>query len=321
MRKLIVLGLLAALAVLAALTALPAGAKVAGPNGRIAFAREDPEGTDGETYSYTANPDGSDVQPLLPEFHSAFPRWSPDGSEVAVVSELGESCQVSCTGHTVVIDPDSGDYRVLAPQGLPTVGTYCSVWSPDATHFACEGGNDFDSSVNGVYTIRSSDGGGLTRLTDGGGGYDIPIDYSPDGTELVFGRFDVPNRPAKANSALFVVALDSGEARRITPWGFADNAGSWSPDGTKIVFEHFGFPFVVRPDGTGLRKISLATNQRSGAGDFSWSPDGSRISFLLFTRAGHGIATAKADGSDVSFVTSSPTFDHMADWGAHPLTP
>jgi hypothetical protein len=41
MRKLIVLGLIAGLA-MPALTAMPAGAKVPGPNGRIAFARFSP---------------------------------------------------------------------------------------------------------------------------------------------------------------------------------------------------------------------------------------------------------------------------------------
>jgi Tol biopolymer transport system component len=321
MRKLIVIGLLGGLAAFGAMTAMPADGKVPGPNGRIAFAQDDPASTEGETFTYTANPDGSDVRPLFPGFHSAFPRWSPDGSEVAVISGLGEPCPPTCTGNTVIINPDTGDYRVLASQGFPAISTFCSVWSPDATHFACEGGNDSDSSVNGVYAIRSSDGGGLTRLTNAGGGRDIPIDYSPDGMELVFGRFDVPNRPPNANSALFVLTIDGGAVRQITPWGFADNAGSWSPDGTKIAFEHRGSLFVVHPDGTGLAKISLATNGRSGAGDFAWSPGGDKIAFLLFTRTGQGIATANADGSDVEQVTSSPTFDHMADWGPHALTP
>ena len=31
-----------------------------------------------------------------------------------------------------------------------------------------------------------------------------------------------------------------------------------------------------------------------------------------------GIATANLDGSDLRFLTVSPTFDHEADWGARP---
>ena len=322
MRKLIVLALLGAFA-LAALAAMPASGKTPGQNGRIAFARNDPADTEGETFTYTANPDGSDVRALFPAFHSSDPHWSPDGSEVAVLSGLGQECPPTCTGNTVIIDPDTGDYRVLASQGFPAVETFCSLWSPDATHFVCEGGNDEDSSVHGLYTIRSSDGGGLTRLTDAQGGDDIPIDFSPDGKEIVFGRFDVPGRPPRANSALFVVASDGGAERRITPWGFADNAGSWSPDGTKIAFEHLGSLFTVHPDGTGLAKLPLDLDGRSFAGDVDWSPDGEAIVFLSITQTGahsfdEGLATANADGGDVRQMTSSPTFDHLADWGRIP---
>jgi TolB protein len=304
-------------------TSPSAGAKVAGTNGRIAFSRYDPETDD--NIAYTANPDGSDEQRLLPGFTSSTPRWSPDGSEVAVVSGLGVPCPPTCTGNTVIVDPDTGNYRVLPPQGYPDVSTFCSIWSPNATHFACEGGNDDDHARNGVYAIRSSDGGGLTRLTDAHGGRDIPIDYSPDGTQIAFGRFDMPDRPARANSAIFVVGADGTGVKRITPWGFSDNEGSWSPDGTEIAFEHLGSLFVVHPDGTALRKIPLAVGARSFAGDFSWSPDGTKVVFLLYTQTGahtfsEGLATATADGTDVEQITTSPTKDHEADWGSHPVS-
>ena len=43
-----------------------------------------------------------------------------------------------------------------------------------------------DPSRNGIYTIRVSDGGGLTRITADPGGDDIPGDFSPEGDQLVF---------------------------------------------------------------------------------------------------------------------------------------
>jgi Tol biopolymer transport system component len=299
----------------------PAGADVSGSNGRIVFGRTD-FAVD-ESFTYTTNPDGSHVQPLFPDFQSESPHWSPDGNEVAVISLLGATCPPSCVGSTVIINPDNGSYRVLAPQGLPAVATACSLWSPDATYFACEGSNDSEPTVNGIYTIRSSDGGGLTRITDAEGATDIPIDYSPDGKQIVFGRVG-PDHACTPTSALFVVNVDGSELRRITPWGFCDDDGNWSPDGTEIGFEHRGSLFVVHPDGTGLAKVPLAIGGGSGAGDFGWSPDGNRIVFLLFARTGprsfqEGIATANADGSDVRQVTSSPSFDHGPDWGTHPL--
>jgi Tol biopolymer transport system component len=323
MHKLTVLKLVAGVAMLAALTAMPAAAKVGGAtNGRIAFGRED--FSLGDTVTYTMNPDGSNVQPLLPAgLTSGSPHWSPDGSQVAVTSGLGVPCPPTCTGNTVIINPDTGDYRVLAPQGFPTVGTWCSIWSPDATHFVCEGGNDSDSSVNGIYTIRSSDGGGLTRITNAEGARDIPIDYSPDGSQIVFGRVDPQDHHCTTRSALYVVNVDGSGLHRITPWGFCDDDGSWSPDGTEIVFEKPGGSiFVVHPDGTGLTKIPLATDSRSFAGDISWSPDGRKMAFIFGTRTTpEGIATANADGTDVQQITTSPTFDHQADWGSHPIVP
>lgn len=300
-----------------------ASGKVFGPNGEIVFARYDPAVD--ESFTYTANPDGSHVQPLFPDFQSDSPHWSPGGSEVAVMSLLGAPCPPTCVGNTVIINPDDGSYRVLAPQGLPAVATSCSVWSPDATHLACEGSNDSDPTVNGIYTIRSSDGGGLTRITNAEGADDIPIDYSPDGEQIVFGRVG-PDHRCISTSALFVVNVDGTELRRITPWGFCDDDGSWSPDGTEIAFEHRGSLFVVHPDGTGLATIPLAIHGGSGAGDFVWSPDGNKLVFLLFARTGprtfqEGIATTNADGSEVREVTSSPAgaFDHQPDWGPHPF--
>ena len=326
MKKFVLAGLLA-VAVMAVL-ALPAGAKVGGPNGRIVFSRATPDFQDSNTY--TMNPDGSDVQPLFP-YGSGTPRWSPDGTEVAVTTSLGAPCDPDCTIYTAIINPDTGNYRLINANEPPFVFPNCWIWSPDATHFACDGEND-SGSANGLYTVRSSDGGGLTRLTDAGGMADIPIDYSPDGTQIVFGRVDAGDHHCTTRSALYVVNVDGSGLHRITPWGFCDDDGSWSPDGSEIAFvKPDGSIFVVHPDGTGLAKIPLATHSRSFAGDVSWSPDGNKIGFILATPTGppsggpgasfqEGIATANADGSDVQQVTTTPTFDHETDWGPHPIT-
>jgi Tol biopolymer transport system component len=319
--------LLFVFAVAAAVT-LPAAAKVPGQNGRIVFSRATPDGQDSNTY--TMNPDGSNVQPLFP-FGSGAPHWSPDGTEVAVQTSLGAPCDPDCTISTAIINPDTGKYRLINPEGPPAVFTNCSIWSPDASHFACIGENDNDPSVNGVYTVRSSDGGGLTRITSNTGGLaDIPIDYSPDGTQIVFGRVDPGDHHCTKRSAIYVVNTDGSGLHRITPWGFCDDDGSWSPDGKEIAFAAGPGLFVAHPDGTGLAQIPLATHSPAGAFDVSWSPDGKKITFGLFTPVGippsgpnssfqQGIGTANADGTDVHLLTTTPTFDHEGDWGSHPL--
>jgi Tol biopolymer transport system component len=326
----LVLALVAVMGV-AALAAWPAVAKVHGVNGRIVFTRATPDFSDGNTF--IANADGSNVQPLFPQFTSGGPRWSPDGTEVAVNSGLGGDCSSFCSGNTAIINPDTKTYRVITPAGPPAVGNFCTIWSPDATRFACDGENDNDPSVNGVYTVRTSDGGGLQRITDAHGGVDISIDYSPDGTQLVFGHF-APFHTCDKTSALWVINLDGTGLHRITPGGFCDDDGSWSPDGTEIAFERStvlrgmdnfrqgGSLFVVHPDGTGLAKIPLPSGTRAFAGDVSWSPDGTKIAFIYGTlKSPEGIATANADGTDIQQITVSPTFDHETDWGALPASP
>src|SRR5438309_1223762 len=112
-----------------------AQAKVSGPNGRIAFARNDPASTEGDTFAFTANPDGSNPQQLFPGHHAGSPRWSPDGTKVAVVSDAGLPC---CTVSAVVINPDTGSYRVLPMQDPDTLFTACTVWSADGARLACQ---------------------------------------------------------------------------------------------------------------------------------------------------------------------------------------
>lgn len=318
MKRPIVLVTIAAAMLLVPVVSGPVQAKVPGPNGQIAFTRAVAGSEDNETF--VANPDGTHMHQLLPGLHSESPHWSPDGTEIAVFSDGGLPC---CTIAAVIVNPDTGAAERMLPMPDPALFTACFVWSADASRLACDGASESDPSRNGVYMIRSSDGGGLTRITDAEGGHDVPIDYSPDGSQIVFGRRG-PDGECTTKSALYVVNVDGSGLRQITPPGFCDEDGSWSPDGSKIAFEHRGSIFTVHPDGTGLAKIALKTSSLSFAGDISWSPDGTKMAFILVLHTGpntfeKGIGTANADGTDVRQITSSPTFDHQADWGPHAL--
>jgi TolB protein len=305
------------LACLTAATAAPGMATTPGPNGQIVFERFDPAIQDDATY--IVNADGSHERRLFPG-QSSLPRWSPDGSLVAFDSGAGVGCP-PCSS-TIIMNPDTGSYRVIAPPD-PALATDCAIWSPDARRLACDTGSP-DGTADGVYTMRTSDGGGLTRVTNAGGMEDIPIDYSPDGRQIVFGRADREDHHCTTRSALYVVNVDGSGLRRITPWGFCDDDGGWSPDGTTIVFGNDGSLFTVHPDGTGLAKIALKTGNQNtafNAFDVGWSPDGTRIVFSHSTKSGlEGIYTAKPDGTDVQAVTTSPTRDSKVDWGSHPAT-
>jgi dipeptidyl aminopeptidase/acylaminoacyl peptidase len=288
----------------------------------IAFTRTD--FSTGHDTTYIVNPDGSHLQALLPGVDTGAPHWSPNGSKLALQGE--DTPCPPCSPSTIILNPDTGQTRVLSPPDVNfSIG--CGLWSPDASHFACSGESDDNPSVNGVYTIRTKDGGWLTRITDAGGGglMDIPIDYSPDGTRLVFGRVSSADHSCTTRSALYVVNIDGSGLHRITPWGFCDDDGSWSPDGSEIAFAAggpFTRIFVVHPDGSGLTQIPVPVTGISGLADVGWSPDGSRLVFSLGSSQGlNGIFTANADGGGLQQLTSSTVFDHEADWGPHAISP
>jgi Tol biopolymer transport system component len=322
---------LAALVALAAVVT-PAGAKAPEENGQIVFARFDPLLED--TLLYTVNPDGSHERQVLP-LPVQCPHWSPDGTRIV-------TCGLPPSGATTIINPDDGSYRTLPMPDPDHLFTACPLMSPDGSRLACGGfgedrfENPTDPSLNGIYTIRSSDGADLTRMTSNPGGEDMPGDYSPNGKRLVFARFDHPTDP----DGVYVVKVDGTGLRQITPAGtlLSDGGGGndWSPQGNDIVFSQRVTPdarsslWVVHADGSGLREIHVQGQPACGGpisdptarGCFNprWSPDGTKIVFGIFTTAtGRSIYIVNVDGTGLTQVTHGDD-DHSPDWGTHPLT-
>jgi Tol biopolymer transport system component len=310
----------------------PAHGKTPGPNGRIAFERFDP--TLGYSVTVTANPDGSHQQQLYFGGPSAFPNWSPDGSQVSIGTPCADGTE---TCAAAIVDVDSGAFRQFKWPD-PTLETDCGHWSPDGQRLACEGFGLTDPSRNGIYTIRSADGGGLTRITSNPGGEDNPGDYSPDGTRMVFLRSN-----ESGPVGLFVVKLNGSGLRQITPPGLIPDVTeandpqslSWSPSGNNILFvsridpSHRLAIWVVRADGSGLHQLPIvpacggALSDPRSVSCFQpgWSPDGAKIIFTRISAYGtqQNICTVNADGSGLTRVTNSSEGSRDADWGTHPL--
>jgi Tol biopolymer transport system component len=288
--------------------------KVPGPNGRIAFAREIPDLDD--TATFTIDPDGTDGARLLPGL-SGGPHWSPDGSEIAV-----NSCQnpPDCTTAATIVDPDTGEVVRWFEFPDPDRFTACVVWSPDGSRLACEGFGNTDPDLNGIYSIDATDGTDLTQITSNPGGDDIPGDYSPDGSRIVFLRVD-PDRPERRSQALFIADVDgSGKPQRITPWGLSEETGSWSPDGDTILFAGAGVLYTVSVDEGTIKRIRLA--RRGAAFDPVWSPNGKKIAFGFFRRgtSQSDLWIARVNGRCMNPVTQTRRSEHFPDWGPHPTT-
>ena len=114
MRRLVALVAVVGLSCLGLVSAgTAAGAKVVGANGQITFARFDPNV--GDTVAFIANADGTGLRALFPGVQTGLPRWSPDGSRLAIQAGLDNPCP-PCAASTIILNPDTGSYRILSPR-------------------------------------------------------------------------------------------------------------------------------------------------------------------------------------------------------------
>jgi Tol biopolymer transport system component len=310
MKKGLVLVLLAA--GIGAVIALPAAAKPGGTNGKIVVNVDN--AVTGQEQVYTVDPDGSDLQLLTNDSEAG--QWSPDGTKIA----LGGG----------IINFDTASFTDLMLGTLyPNRFLGCGVWSQDGERLACEGLSDSDPTLNGIYTVRSSDGGDLQRVTSAPFGDDCPPDYAPNGNRLLV-----------SNGPLSVVQSNGNGLHQIVPSGMVVDfcSGSWSPQGNEIAFSAHvpdtdrSTIWVVHSDGSGVRKIPVpgCGGPRSdptsiGCQKPVWSPDGRKLMFerhFLIPNDHFDLYTVNANGSGLFQVTNTPDLDEGGgDWGTHPVTP
>lgn len=310
-RKLIILGLLAALAGLATLTAMPAGAVVSGQNGRILFAsRACSPSTRICTFSIVAADPNDTNETLLagPYPSDAFDdqfiaNWSPDGKTVVFMAYQGIwAVNADGTGlHELFAAPaDTGvdDGPSFTPDGKHIVFTRC-----------CPQGYGYS-----LWMINA-DGSGLKDVTkEPGDAADTTPQVSPDGKRIVFNRCfsDQPCEVATVN-------INGTNLRDLTDNTlFPSEHPNWSPDSKKIVFatQATGSDIaMINADGTGLTQLTFNTPFKSFSFDPVFSPDGTKILFSQYrSTGGVDLYTMNPDGTGVSQVTRTPTAELWPQW-------
>ena len=116
---------------------------------------------------------------------------------------------------------------------------------------------------------------------------------------------------AVGNSDLQIRLINGdGTADRLLTRGFAPR---WSPDGKRIAFQRFvrgsvTALYVVNRDGTGLKRLVANIGGQGGRWpqlDVAWSPDGSRLAFIIYRvpPGGSGIGVVGADGRGLKRLT------------------
>ncbi len=250
------------------------------------------------------------------------PLWSPDGKLLAYFG--GEEDQSglwvahSDGSSAVFLTKVSGSNSPLPGQGANL------VWSPDSKRLAfvssTPGPETADATGDPVvitrYLYKPTAGEGMTRFNDNrrlhlfvvevasrqvrqltdGSTDEHSIDWSPDGSELLFVSNREPNSDEFFNYDVFALNLSSGAIRRITATESSEYAPRWSPDGKQIVYSatrrgltdrettmEDTHVWLTNADGSGRREIGAPFDNRQGHPQ--WSPDGK---YVFFTLQEHG---------------------------------
>jgi Tol biopolymer transport system component len=297
--------LVIALAVLGG--ALPASAGDRPTNGRVSFARFDPELGD---YSiWTANPDGSHQRRLtrLPSF---FSDWSPDGGRI--VFEFADDTGV----HIATIDPSGRNLRQLTFAS----GVQASPkWSPDGRWIVFEASplSPDDPAFSTSIWIMRADGSQMRRLTRNG--FNVEAVFAPDGRRIAFARLtDFPE------AAIWVMNRDGSHQREVVPPTLGVEHPDWSPDGRWITFniapeEPGAAVMAVQPNGRGLRVIRRS-DRRFQLFKPVWSPDGRRFLVGCFDVQAQidKLCVMDRDGRNLRVVVATPDPVNFPAWGPHP---
>jgi dipeptidyl aminopeptidase/acylaminoacyl peptidase len=106
-------------------------------------------------------------------------------------------------------------------------------------------------------------------------------DLSPDGTQAVYVQFVTDPEEEKDFTSLWLVDVDTKDARQLTAGTGRDSAPAFSPDGKKVAFvsDRSGTAqiHVISIDGGEARQVTRL--DRGVAGGPAWSPDGESLAF------------------------------------------
>jgi len=235
-------------------------------------------GSDAERTIYLWDPETGDAEALF--------------STVAQAAALGDA-ERSPDGEWVVYEGRVGDgppqIFVLGTDGIERPltdlagGAYDPTWSPDGESIAFSG-SEVEGSDLDIYTTELN--GGAARRVAGTWKDDGHPDWSPDGRQIVFDSRT--GDPRSGPGAILVTSVRSGELDRLTPrrTRYAATVPAWSPDGRWIAYRVYvegytlnGWPWsarlwLMRPDGSGKRRIGGQNDDMRVIHAPSWSPDG-----------------------------------------------
>ncbi len=246
------------------------------------------------------------------------PRWSNGGGRILYLDNGNEETRLF--PYLRVMRADGTLKRTLI--GGARYDVMDMAWGPAGARVAVTMTSGRGSSAVTDVFIYSMATGRLTRLH-----VDIPhrsprsIDWSRDGTSLVFSALEFDDNTPESGSQLYTVRPDGSGLQQVTRAsdGVFHEQPRWSPDGSRLVYhrtDEAGGPCVesirlVAADGTGNSRVPLPCDMLAA----TWSPNGRRL--LVETTDGNQLVAISSalDGTRRRTVVRNAVF---ASWQPAP---
>ena len=245
---------------------------------------------------FTMDPDGSDIAQLT-DFGdcAAQPNWSPNGQRLAYTRDNAVARLGSAEAGIWTMSADGSDHRRVTTVDDNALFDASPRFSPDGQliaftrvrrpHDLLPGNTGFLTGATGAVFVVRPDGNDLRRLTSWGHPTGLDVDWSPDGTEIVYETDGISNGATRNIKA---VRVSDGRERLVTQ-----------------------NPPVAQLGGDQIPQLEVSS-------DPTWAPDGSHILFVHYQIVADefhaDLWTVRPDGSDRAVLARTPQIEDQPDW-------
>ncbi len=222
------------------------------------------------------------------------PRWSPDGREIAFVSNRAGNPDLW-------VMPASGGVPRAVTRGPGN--DHDPVWSPDGRWLTFL---SIQENVSDVWIVPVA-GGEPIRVTDDEAGQEH-VRWMPDGAGVVFSRSD-------RRSRLWWASASGDDARPLTDGDERVGHPDVAPDGRQVAYVSGDginddlFLLDLETDGT-----ERLTSLSAGAAAPRWSPDGRRLVFESSQGGNSDLWVVELASGELRQLTTDPSRDFEPAW-------